>query len=74
MLTTCDFNNNDYILIAYISDIFLYSYKNNSVLKVIKNIGVYSIISIYRINENEFYLKKYDEIFYLDIKKEKFIK
>jgi hypothetical protein len=67
-----DLNNNDYILISFLSNIYLYSYKKNSILKAIKKVGFFMTKSIYRINQNEFYLLKCNDIYFLDIKKEIF--
>ena len=47
--------------------VYLYSFKKNSILKAIE-VGFYSPKSIYRINQNEFYLINDVFIFFLDIK------
>ena len=66
-----DLNNNDYILISFSRYIYLYSYKKNSILKAIEGVGLCTK-SIYRINQNEFYLLNIHNIYFLDIKKEIF--
>ena len=63
-----DLNNNDYILISFSSNIYLYSYKKNSILKAIEEVGLCTK-SIYRIKQNEFYLLNIHNIYFLDIKK-----
>ena len=62
-----DLINNDYILISFSRYAYLYSFKKNSILKAIE-VGFYSPLSIYRINQNEFYLINDLFLFFLDIK------
>ena len=65
-----DLNNNDYIIISFSIYVYFYSYKKNSILKDRIKVEFYSPKSIYRINQNEFYLINGLNIYFFDIKKE----